>query len=536
MGWTTIDDGAYTTDSDSPLSSAHCVKLRDNAAYVSAARPPQTGIAFPKDEPVRLCTFAPMCLGPFWIYLPPGESYSAINVRIRIEGCDYDGEDAGTEAAYLHVTTGRAFDPYIQRPPGIKDDWEHAIDKGDSGLLTFSDVEVFSDGDQYGWMPVFLWIWSNYADDAESDGDVSGFLQQTNAVALETLDPAPSIQPPERVILVGPRGGLDHDGQQGFLTPADVYQIGYYDDDPSGQFWAELYPIVGPESWVASLTNNIVATVSEYEVYACGVVLLQSISIEAVAPTFAPHAPAYHSDTPAAEQWLTLSQSINVLVDYRAPQWLCHPGPDSVDEGEHSRIWPIRASSEPTEYEGAPELDSSSWLPLAAAVVLEEPVDDNGYFGIISLVLPRFERLATESDVKLRLSAYTAGTTTLQASSEEVTLSAVDFVGPRVRSLSYAPRNLESYSPMFHAIAGSTWHGGAGSSWQQRGLLGYRDPLNMSSTHDWSNVINIGLRRLANDSISYTDGIRLVIEAQLSDDDANQVCVVIGAGIRSSVF
>ena len=536
MGWTTIDDGAFTTDSDSPLSSAHCVKLRDNAAYVSAARPPQTGIAFPKDEPVRLCTFAPMCLGPFWIYLPPGESYSAINVRIRIEGCDYDGQVAGTEAAYLHVTTGRAFDPYIQRPPGIKDDWEHAIDKGDSGLLTFSDVAVFSDGDQYGWMPVFLWIWSNYSDAAESTGSVESFLAQTNALGVEVLSSVPSNQPPERVIAVAPVGVPT----QGFMLPEDVYQIGFYSveeivaSDDRG--WAELFPIAGPESYVAAINNDIVTSVSEYGVYTCGVVVLQSISIEAVAPSFAPHAPAYHSDTPAAEQWLTLSQSINVLVDYRTPQWLCHPGPDSVDEGEHSRIWPFRASSEPTEYEGAPELDSSSWLPLAAAVVLEEPVDDNGYFGIISLVLPRFERLATESDVKLRLSAYTAGTTTLQASSEEVTLSAVDFIGPRVRSLSYAPRNLESYSPMFHAIAGSTWHGGAGSSWQQRGLLGYRDPLNMSSTHDWSNVINIGLRRLANDSISYTDGIRLVIEGQLSDDDANQVCVVIGAGIRSSVF
>jgi len=269
-------------------------------------------------------------------------------------------------------------------------------------------------------------------------------------------------------------------------------------------------------------------------VFPCGVVELQTISIEAVAPAFEPIASAYHSDRPAGEQWLTLAQSTNQIVNFRTPQWLCHPGPDSVEEGEHSRIWPIRADSEATGYTGAAELDASSWLPLAAAVVLEEPVDDNGYQAILSLVLPRFEFVATESDVKLRLSAYTAGTTTLQVSSEEVTLTAED-IGSLSRSVSYAPRNLESYSPMFHAIAGATWHEGSGSSWQQRGLLGYRDPLNMSSTHDWSNVINIGLRRLAPDSISYTDGVRLVIEGQLSADDVNQVCAVIGAGIRSMV-
>jgi hypothetical protein len=534
MGWTTIDDGAFTTDSDSPLSSAHCVKLRDNAAYVSAARPPQTGIAFPKDEPVRLCTFVPMCLGPFWIYLPPGESYTAINVRIRIEGCDYDGESAGVDAAYLHVTTGRRGDAFIERPPGIKDDWEHTIQKGDSGILTFANVEIYSDDDQYGWKPVFLWIWSNYRDTAESTGEVESFLAQTNALGVEVLAPVPSNQPPERVIAVAPVGIPT----QGFMLPEDVYQIAFYSveeivaSDDRG--WAELFPIAGPESYVAAINDNLVVSVSEYGVYTCGVVLLQSISIEAVAPAFEPRAAAYHSDVPAAEQWLTLSQTTNVLVNFRTPQWLCHPGPDSVEVGEHSRIWPIRASSEPTEYNGAPELDSSSWLALAAALVLEEPVNDNGYFAIISLVLPRFERLATEADVKLRLSAYTAGTTTLQASSEEVTLTAED-IGRMVRSVAYAPRNLESYSPMFHAIAGSTWHGGTGSSWQQRGLLGFKDPLNRATAHDWENVMNVMLQRLPQDSISYTDGIRLVIEGQLSDDDANQICVVIGAGIRSGV-
>ena len=466
-----------------------------------------------------------MCLGPFWLYLPPGESYSAINVRIRIEGCDYDGESAGTEAAYLHVTTGRAFDPYIQRPPALKADWAHAVDKGDSGLLTFADVAINSDGDQYGWIPVFLWIWSNYSDTAESDGSIYVHGEAANAFWFsDHLDPAPANQPPERVMMVDQVSGPGN----GYPLPAEIYQLAWYkSESPTAEAlnnYGELFPVILSGSY----------SDAEYEVFPCGVVLLQSISIEAVAPAFEPIASAYHSDRPAGEQWLTLAQSTNQIVNFRTPQWLCHPGPDSVEEGEHSRIWPIRADSEATGYTGAAELDASSWLPLAAAVVLEEPVDDNGYQAILSLVLPRFEFVATESDVKLRLSAYTAGTTTLQVSSEEVTLTAED-IGSLSRSVSYAPRNLESYSPMFHAIAGATWHEGSGSSWQQRGLLGYRDPLNMSSTHDWSNVINIGLRRLAPDSISYTDGVRLVIEGQLSANDVNQVCAVIGAGIRSMV-
>ena len=525
MAWTTIDDGAFTTDSDSPLSAAHCVKVRDNAAYVSEHRPPQTGIAFPKNEPVRLCTFAPMCLGPFWLYLPPGESYSAINVRIRIGGCDYDGESAGTEAAYLHVTTGRAFDPYIERPPALKANWAHAVDKGDTGLLTFEDVPINSDGDQYGWLPVFLWIWSNYSDTAESDGSLHIRNPYMNAFYFsDRLDPAPTKQPPERVIMI------DHviSTGNGNPLPPEIYQIAWYTTEGSGSDplnnYGEIFPVMPPGDYEDA----------EYEVFPCGVVELQSISIEAVAPAFEPIASAYHSDRPAGEQWLALSQSLNQIVNFRTPQWLCHPGPDSVEDGEHSRIWPIRADAEATGYTGAGGLTGSDWRPLAAAVILEEPVNDNGYQAILSVVFPRFEAIATTADVKIRLSAYTAGTSTLQASGPPKTIGAVEVLIDRMRSLSYAPRALGSdYSPLFHALAGSTIHEGSGSSWQQRGLLGFQDVLNFGSRHDWSHVINVITHRLPHDDIDYTDGVRIVIEAQLSTNDDNQICAVIGAGIRS---
>ena len=538
MGWTTIDDGAFTTDSDSPLSAAHCVKIRDNAAYVSENRPPQTGIAFPKDEPVRLCTFVPMCLGPFWIYLPPGESYTEINVRLRIEDCEWEGASAGDDAAYLHVTTGRRGDGFIQKPPSRPTDWDHTVEKGDSGLLTFSEIEIFSDDDQYGWKPVFLWIWSNYRNTHESSGAIEMVLGQNNAIGIEALSPAPANQPPERVLIVEPEGGAT----QGYPMASDIFQLAYYHTSDGSQEWAELFPRITPDSYIsADAPNDVVYSTAEYKVYACGVVLLQSISIEAVAPDFEPVAAAYHSDTPAGEQWLTLSQTVNQLVHYRTPQWLCHPGPDSVEVGEHSRIWPIRADAGPTGYLGAADLDASTWKSLAACLVLEEPVDDNGYFAIVSIVYPRFSRWGTDDendrvrrDLKLRLSAYTAGTTTLQASGATETLDAFAGRLGEPRDLAYAPR-AEAYSPLYHALAGSTWHEAEGSSWQQRGLLGFRDPSDPSTPHDWLKVSNIMLPRLPQDSLNYTSGIRVVIEGQLSAVDTNQLVVVIGAGIRSGV-
>ena len=531
MGWTTIDDAAFTTESDAPLSSAHCVKVRDNAAYVSEHRAAHCGISFPYPEPVRLCSFFPMSMGPLWIYLPPGENYTEINVRIRIAAAELAGEVSGL-AGSLAVTFG-TYRNQINTP--ASDDWTE-IDVGGSGLLTFSGVPINTETQLTGWIAVFIWIRSAAADDAESTGDVEGASQKLSMFWVEKPDPLPAETPPERVLVHHVRN---------FESGQHIYSFSHYQierlveggsvDDPDSVY---VMPAVTGDFFEDNSEDT-------YAIHACGVIPLQSVSIEAVAPDFEPSAAAFYNGMPAAEQFQVLAQKTRQIAKNRAPQWSCSPGADSVRDGKHSRLWPMRAfdSADVMLWDGAPELENTDWLPLCAAIVNDAPVDNVGYQGIISLVFARLQDLGSyEPDILFRLSAYETGDgyggDTPIASSETVTIAFERIIGKTGRLWRW-PSSAGadgSYSPMFHAILGARWPE-TDHDFQHRGLMGWPDMPAVTFTpggrHDFALVNNWKTRLVYEGDVNYSGGIRLVIEAKLSGDGPNLVTTVVGGAIRS---
>ena len=534
MAWTTIDDSAFTTESDAPLSSGHCVKVRDNAAYVSEHRAAHCGFSFPYDEPVRLCSYFPMSMGPLWIYLPPGENYTGLNVRIRHSAAELAGEVSG-KAASVAVTFG-TFRNQIDTPS--IDDWVD-VDVGDSGLLTFSDVPINTETQQSGWLAVFVWIWSAARETAESTGTARGATTDISAFFIEVPDPAPSKDPPERVF-VHNASNWDEDQDQ-FIYSSTTYQLERYYGGVASDT-VEVMPPVRARFY--ELSDDI--STDTYAIHACGVVPIQSISVEAIAPNFEPTAAAFYNRMPAAEQFQVLAQKTQQMAKARAPQWSCFPGADSVRVGEHSRLWNMRAydSASIMEWDGAPELNSSSWLPLCSAIVNDAPVDNVAYQGIVSLVFARLRDTGSyEPDIKYRLSAYATGegygSDTPIASSEEISIE-WDRIGRKSGKFwgpVWAPGNSdEGYSPMFQAILGSRWPR-TEHDFQHRGLMGWPDMPSVTFTpggrHDFALVNNWKTRLVYESDISYTDGIRLVIEAKLSADGINLITTVVGGAIRS---
>ena len=99
MAFKSIDDGAWTSTDDGPLSSVSSVRARDNASEASTERNPGTGIVFPADEPLRLCSVFQACSGPYFIWVPKGERWNTIEVRVRIGTVELDGASDGDEAA-----------------------------------------------------------------------------------------------------------------------------------------------------------------------------------------------------------------------------------------------------------------------------------------------------------------------------------------------------------------------------------------------------------------------------------------------------
>jgi len=524
MAYRSIDDAAWTTTDSGPLASAHSVTLRDNLAQCSAERAAHAGIVFPASEPLRLCSFFDACAGPFFIYCPPEEDIETLSVVVEVSDVEFMGGGyAGTPAASLYATIGTTA-RFIDRPPdqlipGDVDPWL-TLDQGDSGsyALPLSTIDMANANKVSGWVPVFIWIRSKAEPTAEDTGSIDGANGRNNSIKLDAApSPTPST-PPERIIVVNPKA--EDADNVGYAD--DVYQWCAYRDDNSEE-WAELAPLLPYSGYVSPSAS--------WASYRLGVVLIESISIKATPAAFEPSAAAFYSGEPAAEQWLSLAQRTNRLINQRTRQWSCNPGPDSYSDGAYSRPWPIRAGdSGGTAYAGADPLDTD-WQDLAGALIVAAPPDDNGYEGIVSLMLLRRWvpdlTAAFPGDLELRLAAYSAGVASpvFDVAGESHVITA--------EQLGETTRNYDSifsvpgYSPARQSIARSN----VLVDWQLRGMLGSHDLRSGTGTHDWALVSNIELPPLPVAGLTYP--LRVVIQGQLTAAYSVLTTAVIGAGIRS---
>ena len=527
MAYRKIDDGAWTTTDSGPLASAHSVTLRNNLEQCSDERAPATAIVYPPSEPLRLCSYFQSCVGPYFIYLPPEEDFDSLTVTARISDVVFDGESAGATAIYLYATIGDT-NQYIERPPALRtgsDPWL-ALDSGDSGSyqIPTSSIGVDNANKVSGWVPVFLWFWSVQGSTAADGGTGSSTVtfanRRTNAVKLHGVGSTPST-PPEQLLVIEPK--FDKNQNDPFAN--DTYQFCLYDDSDD---WAEVAPLLPASGYYYGSHSNAL-----WSSYHLGVALVESVSIRATPAPFQPDASPFYSGEPAAEQWLYLGQQTDRMINQRTQQWSCSPGPDSYVTGSYSRPLPM-LSIGTFGFTGHAPLDTD-WAPLMGALVVAAPPDDNGYEGIISLMLLRQQlpdppaTWAAPGDLELRLAAYIGGSASpgsAMATGEAAVINADELTISTVPSFEAAMQE-DVYSPARHAIIRSA----SRVDWQFRGYLNFHNMREASGRHDWSYVSNIELPPLPPDDLTYP--IRVVIEARLTADWDAMTTAVIGGGIRS---
>jgi len=533
MAFKSIDDGAWTSTDDGPLSSVSSVRARDNASEASTERNPGTGIVFPADEPLRLCSVFQACSGPYFIWVPKGERWNTIEVRVRIGTVELDGASDGDEAAIVAAsigTRGYGTTSYISRPPEDPDEWV-TLEKGQStaddgiALTSFS----LSTGSARGWIAVFIWIESEMRETAEEDTTLYETFSQSGAWLVEALTTTPPRNPPERACIISTE--LEPSGSSPRGIGETIYQLCSIEapDSDTHELYVMPPPLpefVGAQVRTVSGQTEYTTAGSEITIHALGVVPVQSISIEAIPRTFEPAASAFHSGSHAAEQFQHLATSVNRLVNTRRKQWLCNPGPDSYSDGNHARTWPIRSNF--SGYNGAAAV-STSWTTLLSMTVLDAPADDNGYFAFISFFL-----VATEimSGFSLRLSAYDgcSNSPSLQDSGEEIEFSVEQIRSAiKLRNEVCWYEGRTPYSAMAHSIAGVTWQ----TEWGSRGLLYWEDIRKNLGLNDWQRVTSIDLPTLSQENLTYP--IELRVEAKI--DEADHVddftFAVIGGAMRS---
>ena len=536
MAFKSIDDGAWTSTDDGPLASVSSVRARDNASEASTERNPATGIVFPADEPLRLCSVFQACSGPYFIWVPKGERWDTIEVRVRIGTVELEGGADEDEAAIIAAsigTRGNGTTSYIARPPEDPDEWV-TLEKGQStaddgiALTSFS----LSTGSARGWIAVFIWIESEMRETAEEDTTLYTTFTQTGAWLVALLGTPPPKNPPERACIISTE--LEPSGSSPREIGENIFQLCSVEapDADSHELYVMPPPMpefVGGETREISGQTVFTTPGSEISIHALGVVPIQSISIEAIPRTFEPAASAFHSGSHAAEQFQHLATSVNRLVNTRRKQWLCNPGPDSYSDGNHARAWPVRSNF--SGYNGASGV-TDDWTSLMSMTVLDAPDDDNGYLACISLFLMVADLPTYMPGMSFRLSAYDGcdNSPSLQDSGD-----AIDFSRDQIRP--FVKRRAEvcwfngatPYTAMGHAISGVTWQ----TDWQTRGLLYWGDVRSNIGRHDWQRVFNLDLPTLEATNLTYP--IELRVEAKLEDDEHEDdiTFAVIGGAMRS---